>query len=495
MDSDDRIVLDQKAFAVLASDTRVKILKSLDGTQKTVTDLARELEMNKATMFQHLERLQEAGLVKRKDGLERLSTVKPTVNEPEQFGPPRKWVYYKLTWRGQTILHPERVRISLMLGTVAAVGVAILLLLTLSVLTPPPDAGTVDTVSPTMTVQQDVAVDSNSPSFTMTILATDPRIDSLGLSSPPSGVDPDSVRVAIGFVDDPFNATMDVRGRRTLDGAAGEVTITSLAQGQDHVRFTINGTVDLTNAGGTFLYVEVTLTDMKGNVASHALVDYVEPPSGPDLSLLREDFPSRPAGFKTIRFDVAAQTLTVNVTNAGDRPTDGGEVVALYLLNPDSDFDGVADGELQTVGKAFIPSLAPGQTFERTWEWDDLATAAMANRDAVERTRAHDDVTYGGSGGGSTASAERLFVMLDPHHTLGEASVANNIASEDVPPGLSLPVAMEGTGGGYQTPKGPRADALSGSSTPGFEAVIAIASLAAAVVMVTAQRRAGRGRA
>ena len=68
MTPDDRITLDQRAFSALASDTRVRILKSLDGSQKTVTDLARELEMNKATMFQHLEKLQEAGLVKRKDG-------------------------------------------------------------------------------------------------------------------------------------------------------------------------------------------------------------------------------------------------------------------------------------------------------------------------------------------------------------------------------------------------------------------------------------------
>lgn len=84
-----KIVLDSEAFKVLASDTRVQILKSLDQRPKTVSELARELELNKATVFEHLQQLVNGELVKKKD----------------KEG--RKWVYYALTYKGTSLLHPE----------------------------------------------------------------------------------------------------------------------------------------------------------------------------------------------------------------------------------------------------------------------------------------------------------------------------------------------------------------------------------------------------
>lgn len=95
-----KIVLDQESFKALASDTRIEILKKLDNTQLTVTDLANAMLVNKSAVHKHLTRLVEAGLVKKKEG-------------------DRKWVYYTLSLKGAQLLHPERVQIALMLAATA----------------------------------------------------------------------------------------------------------------------------------------------------------------------------------------------------------------------------------------------------------------------------------------------------------------------------------------------------------------------------------------
>lgn len=93
-----RITLDAKAFKALASDTRLDLMKRLDRRPMTVSELSREMELNKATLLEHLEKLADAEIAERlEDG--------------------RKWVYYQLTWRGKRILHPERITIALMLST------------------------------------------------------------------------------------------------------------------------------------------------------------------------------------------------------------------------------------------------------------------------------------------------------------------------------------------------------------------------------------------
>ena len=102
MDYKPKIKLSQDEFRVLASDTRIEILKHLDESQLTVSDLSRKLDMNKATVHEHLTKLMEVGLVKKDDS-------------------PRKWVYYRLTWKGRNLLHPERVRVMVSLGIMLTV--------------------------------------------------------------------------------------------------------------------------------------------------------------------------------------------------------------------------------------------------------------------------------------------------------------------------------------------------------------------------------------
>jgi len=92
-----KITLDQESFKALASDTRIEILKRLDKSQMTVTDLANDLKVNKSAVYKHLSRLLDAGLVKKLEDN-------------------RKWVYYKLSMKGMHLLHPERVQIALMLS-------------------------------------------------------------------------------------------------------------------------------------------------------------------------------------------------------------------------------------------------------------------------------------------------------------------------------------------------------------------------------------------
>ena len=91
-----KVTLDMNTFKALASDTRLDILKALDGKRMSLNDICKKTKLNKATLHEHLVKLNEAGLVKRK----------------EREG--HKWVYYKLTWKGECLLHPENTRIVVM---------------------------------------------------------------------------------------------------------------------------------------------------------------------------------------------------------------------------------------------------------------------------------------------------------------------------------------------------------------------------------------------
>ncbi len=91
-----KVTLDRDTFKALASDTRLDILRTLDGRKMNLTEIAAQTKLNKATLHEHLSKLAEAGLVKKK----------------EREG--HKWVYYKLSWKGENILHPENTRIVIM---------------------------------------------------------------------------------------------------------------------------------------------------------------------------------------------------------------------------------------------------------------------------------------------------------------------------------------------------------------------------------------------
>ena len=100
------IVLTKDTFEVLASETRLDILKILSTRRMTVTELADTLDLAKSTVHHHLQRLADAGLVAADDD-------------------GRAWVYYALTQEGQGLLQPHdgtRIRVLLAAGLASLVG-------------------------------------------------------------------------------------------------------------------------------------------------------------------------------------------------------------------------------------------------------------------------------------------------------------------------------------------------------------------------------------
>ncbi|MEA3203330.1 MAG: hypothetical protein QOI63_1005 [Thermoplasmata archaeon] len=107
MGSVTRITLDAETFKALASPTRLTVLRALDERRKTLTEISRDLSLNKATVHEHLGLLAAADLVRKRDD------------------EGRKWIYYELTWRGQKLLHPQETttfNVLLGLGIAAAGG-------------------------------------------------------------------------------------------------------------------------------------------------------------------------------------------------------------------------------------------------------------------------------------------------------------------------------------------------------------------------------------
>lgn len=96
----EKVVLDRDSFKALSSDTRISILKELNGNRMTITQLSEALKMSKPALLKHMEALIEAKLV-RKERRE------------------RKWIYYDLTFKGKNILNPERAKVVVLLSTAA----------------------------------------------------------------------------------------------------------------------------------------------------------------------------------------------------------------------------------------------------------------------------------------------------------------------------------------------------------------------------------------
>lgn len=84
------------------SESRLRILKELAENRRTVSELARLLDLNKSTVHGYLQDMVRDGLVHRDDDAERL------------------WVYYSLTDVGQTLVECERLTLVLDLGNLDA---------------------------------------------------------------------------------------------------------------------------------------------------------------------------------------------------------------------------------------------------------------------------------------------------------------------------------------------------------------------------------------
>ncbi len=104
---EDKITIDRESFKVLASDTRISILKSLKKQRKTLTELSREFGMSVSTIKEHLDNL---------SGVELIS----------QIDDGHKWKYYELTRKGKEILNPgdKGIWVLLSISGAASLGIA-----------------------------------------------------------------------------------------------------------------------------------------------------------------------------------------------------------------------------------------------------------------------------------------------------------------------------------------------------------------------------------
>ena len=80
--------IDRQTLKALAADTRLNILKSLGKRRKTPSELSKELNLATSTVVEHLNKLEEADLIKR-----------------EETG--HKWIYYNLTEKGSALVKPK----------------------------------------------------------------------------------------------------------------------------------------------------------------------------------------------------------------------------------------------------------------------------------------------------------------------------------------------------------------------------------------------------
>jgi len=109
----DKLELDKTIFDVLSSGTRIDILKALDKRQRTVTELASELNLSKSTVYEHLSKLISAGLVKK--------------IKRDNY----KWVYYAPTDKALILLHNNVKKIIFLFSsTIIAIVIGIFELIT-----------------------------------------------------------------------------------------------------------------------------------------------------------------------------------------------------------------------------------------------------------------------------------------------------------------------------------------------------------------------------
>ncbi len=105
MDSNE-VKFDRSELKVLASGTRVEILKNLKARNYTVSELAQRLGHSKSTLHEHLERLMDANLIEKADNYT------------------DKWVYYRLSRRGKELFADSGKRLVVIISSILlAIGI------------------------------------------------------------------------------------------------------------------------------------------------------------------------------------------------------------------------------------------------------------------------------------------------------------------------------------------------------------------------------------
>lgn len=113
---DDEILVSREMLKAIGADTRISILKALKERQKTQSELAKELGLSAPTILEHMNKLEEAGLIER-------------VPEDKE----RKWKYYRLTETAEKMLGKKKMSIIMILASssfVITAGLALIYIFT-----------------------------------------------------------------------------------------------------------------------------------------------------------------------------------------------------------------------------------------------------------------------------------------------------------------------------------------------------------------------------
>jgi|GEM_PF-1765351 len=434
---DERITLDRNTFRALASETRVDILKKLEGTQKTVSELARELNMNKATMYQHLEQLRSVGLVKRLDGAERNTTVKVDPLEEPTVGPPRKWVYYKLTFKGKNVVNPGKVRFAVMLAVVGIIAVAILAIFMANMVINAPGGGpaATDKIAPEITTWTTPDLNTKTTDYGFSV-----EIYDSPYSKKVTGLNENNITMSYGIGDS------DTSGPSVVSWTPLTVTHSS------GVRYgaQISG-IQWSKMGGNYLYLKIEAWDLAGNKNSTGRVLYI-------VNFKEADLSFGPQGATMGGGTGSGADFHVQIRNQNNVST-GAFEIGVYTINPDPDGDGIVDNYAglakYTVCTVQVGSMGPNEVKNIS---QSITTSNLGR------------VTPSPNGG------HTLYVAIDTTNKVREESKLNNVMS--FTPSESLGNLIGKTAGHPAAKSG---------ATPGFEVVGVFAAMAV-VVLIKASR-------
>ncbi|MBM4250281.1 MAG: helix-turn-helix domain-containing protein [Euryarchaeota archaeon] len=378
LSGDGSITLDRRAFKALASETRVEILKRLDGTQKTVSDLARELSMNKATMFQHLEQLVEVGLVRKDTEEDRATTVKEAPFEAPVQGPPKKWVYYRLSWKGKNVLHPERVKIAIMLA-IAAVACLLVVVVYAMAVQGPGAPERKDTLPPMVAYWDVEPVRTDSGVIDLQLNVQDNATGKV------SGVDAGATVLRWGVFSDPSLAGPDISPWSGLNYTVSGSLLTARIPA-----------ADWSSRAGRYLVITADLRDRAGNAASCRFFEKVVPVSGPDLQVV-------PGSLDFGSLDRNSFRLSLRLSNTGSE--DAPEVtVSVFGRDPDVPRTGRAAPDAVKVASG-VAALVPAGGSE-------TINLTVDNRRLLSRT---------------------IYLMADPDDEVLETEEGDNVMRATVP--------------------------------------------------------------
>lgn len=94
--------VDRQTIRALSADTRITILKRLAERKKMPAELSKELELAPSTVVEHLQKLEHAGLVqKRETG--------------------HKWVYYEITRKGRDLTAGPQIPVNMIIALVLGI--------------------------------------------------------------------------------------------------------------------------------------------------------------------------------------------------------------------------------------------------------------------------------------------------------------------------------------------------------------------------------------